>query len=136
MTPRLLVTALLALALAADTATRLEAQGFTAALLGTITDSDGGVLPGVTVTVTNLEPGQERVVVTDTQGRYTLPLLPPGQYRASAELPGFRRAVREPITLNVNQQQRADFTLAVGILSEEVIVTAELPMVQTNTATV
>lgn len=133
---RHLMTALTVLALTTAAAARMDAQGFTAVLLGTITDADGGVLPGVTVTVTNIENGQERVVVTDSQGRFTLPLLPPGQYRAAAEIQGFRRAIREPITLNVNQQQRADFSLDVGTLSEEVIVRAELPMVQTNTATV
>lgn len=113
-----------------------HAQAFTATLIGTIVDSNGGVMPGVTVTITNIGTGQERVVVTDGEGRYTLPLLPPGQYRATAELQGFRRAVREPIALNVNQQQRVDFTLEVGSLSEELIVVAELPMVQTSTATV
>lgn len=133
---RHLMTALLVLALTTAAAAASSAQGFTAVLLGTITDSDGGVLPGVTVMVTNIENGQERTVVTDAQGRYTLPLLPPGQYRATAEIQGFRRAVRGPITLNVNQQQRADFTLDVGVLTEEVIVRAELPMVQTHTATV
>ncbi len=123
-------------ALVLSTAALSYGQGFTAVLLGTVADSDGGVLPGVTVTISNLDTGQERVVVSDEQGRYTLPLLPPGRYRAVAELQGFRRAVREPITLNVNQQQRADFTLEVGAVSEEVVVTAMLPMVQTNTATV
>src|SRR5687767_4981381 len=93
-------------------------------------------MPGAIVTVTNLGTAQERTVTTDAQGRYTVPLLPPGQYRVSAELEGFKRGVREPITLQVNQLQRADFTLDVGAMSEEVVVTAELPMVQTNTATV
>ncbi len=117
-------------------ATAASGQAFTAALVGTIFDSDRGVLPGATVTVTNIETGQERAVVTNDEGRYSVPLLPPGQYRAAAELQGFRRAVREPIPLNVNQQQRADFTLEVGQVNEEIVVTADLPLVQVNTATV
>lgn len=112
------------------------AQAFTASLLGTISDSEGGVLPGATVTVTNIDNGQERTASADAAGRYAFPLLPPGQYRVAAELEGFKRVIREPITLQVNQQQRADFSLEVGALSEAVLVTAELPMVQTNTATV
>lgn len=132
------ISRLLALAslLAAGTASAVYGQAFTATLVGTVVDSDGGVLPGTTITVTNVETGQERTVVTNEEGRYNVPLLPPGQYRAAAELQGFRRAVREPIALNVNQQQRADFTLEVGAVTEEVLVTAELPLVQTNTATV
>jgi hypothetical protein len=126
----------LATLLTAGTAPAVYGQAFTATLVGTVIDSDGGVLPGTTITVTNVETGQERAVVTNEEGRYNVPLLPPGQYRAAAELQGFRRAVREPIALNVNQQQRADFKLEVGAVTEEVLVTAELPLVQTNTATV
>ncbi|MBA3269765.1 MAG: TonB-dependent receptor [Acidobacteria bacterium] len=128
--------ATLSLLLAWSTVPLVHGQGFTAALVGTVFDSEGGVLPGVTITVTNLDTGQERELVTDSEGRYGVPLLPPGRYRASAGLAGFRRALREPIPLNVNQQQRADFTLEVGAVTEDVVVTAELPMVQTNTATV
>lgn len=127
---------ILTLLLVASTATLAHAQAFTASLVGTISDSNGGVLPGAMVTITNLGTSQERTVVTDGEGRYSVPLLPPGQYRIVAELDGFRRAVREPVPLNVNQQQRADFSLDVGALNEELIVVAELPMVQTNTATV
>ena len=127
---------IIALLLVVVSAANAHGQAFTASLVGTVTDSDGGVMPGAIVTVTNLGTAQERTVTTDAQGRYTVPLLPPGQYRVSAELEGFKRGVREPITLQVNQLQRADFTLDVGAMSEEVVVTAELPMVQTNTATV
>ncbi|MCA1585192.1 MAG: TonB-dependent receptor [Acidobacteria bacterium] len=130
------VTLALALLLATGAASLAHAQAFTAGLAGTVFDSDGGVLPGATVIVTNIDNGQERTVASDQEGRYAVPLLPPGQYRVVAELQGFRRAIREPISLSVNQQQRADFTLGVGAINEEVIVTAELPMVQTNTATV
>ena len=126
----------LAAVLAVVTAPAVNGQGFTAALVGSVVDGAGGVMPGATVIVTNIDTGQERVVVTSREGRYNVPLLPPGRYRAVAEMQGFRRAVREPIVLNVNQQQRADFELEVGAVAEEVLVTAELPLVQTNTATV
>ena len=135
MTPRVRLMMCCAL-LSATVATTASGQAFTAALVGTVFDSGSGVLPGATLTVTNLDTGQEREAVSDDQGRYAIPLLPPGRYRATAGLQGFRRSVREPIVLNVNQQQRADFTLEVGAVSEDVVVTAELPMVQTNTATV
>jgi hypothetical protein len=111
-------------------------QAFTASITGTVVDSNGGVVPGTTVTITNLGTGQEWTAVTDTEGRYTLPLLPPGSYRVATTLEGFKSATREPVPIQVNQQQRVDFTLEVGALSEQVTVTAELPIVQTNTATV
>ena len=88
------------------------------------------------MTITNLGTGQEWTAVTDTVGRYTLPLLPPGSYRVATAIQGFKSSTREPVTIQVNQQQRVDFTLEVGALSEQVTVTAELPIVQTNTATV
>ena len=111
-------------------------QAFTASITGTVIDANGGVVPGTTVTITNLGTSQEWTAVTDTVGRYTLPLLPPGSYRVATAIEGFKSATREPVTIQVNQQQRVDFTLEVGALSEQVTVTAELPIVQTNTATV
>jgi hypothetical protein len=134
--PQVLGRLALAFSLVAVLATSVLGQAFTATVLGTISDGAGGVLPGVTVTVTNLATGQARTAVTDEGGRFSLPLLPPGTYRISAELTGFKTAVRDAVRLEVNQQQRADFTLEIGAISEEVTVTAELPMVQTTTATV
>src|SRR5437870_7970850 len=99
-----------ALSIVAGAASLVRAQAFTATLLGTVSDSGGGVLPGATITITNTGNGQEWTAVADPQGRYTVPLLPPGTYRMAAELQGFKRSVREPIPLQVNQQQRADFT--------------------------
>jgi hypothetical protein len=111
-------------------------QAFTASITGTVSDSDGGIVPGTTVTVTNLGTGQDWTATTDSAGHYTLPLLPPGTYRVATVLQGFKSATREPVPIQVNQQQRVDFTLEVGQLSEQVTVTATLPMVQTSTATV
>ena len=66
----------------------------TATISGTVKDSSGGVLPGVTVTIRNTETGVERTVVTGAEGRYHAPSLPVGNYEVIAELQGFRRAVR------------------------------------------
>lgn len=64
-------------------ATSVEAQGFTASMLGTVTDSTGAALPGVTVTITAAQTSQKRVVTTDTAGHYVAPLLPPHRARAA-----------------------------------------------------
>ncbi len=61
------------------------------AIEGTISDTSGGVLPGVTVTISNVETGAERTVVTNERGLYRAPLLPLGKYRVVAELQ-FRRS--------------------------------------------
>ena len=135
MKPHISLAAALYVLLTAGAAA-VYGQAFTATLVGTVADTGAGILPGATVSITNIGTGQQWTATTDGQGHYNVPLLPPGSYRVSAELQGFKRSVREPITLQVNQQQRADFTLDLGQMSEEVVVTAELPMVQTNTATV
>jgi hypothetical protein len=60
-------------------------------LVGTVRDASGGVMPGVTVTVTNMDTNATRVVVTDGQGFYSAPGLEPGRYTVVAELSGFTR---------------------------------------------
>ena len=65
------------------------AQQTEARIAGTISDQNGGVLPGVTVTVTSSATGAARTAVTDEQGRYTITNLPPGTYTVAAELSGF-----------------------------------------------
>ncbi len=112
------------------------AQTFTGTFVGTVSDATGAALAGATVTVTNLETSLTRTVSTDTSGSYVATLLPPGDYKIAVELKGFKRAVREKVSLLVNQEQRLDFTLAVGDVSEQIVVTEEGPLVQTESATV
>src|SRR5947209_19576114 len=95
-------------------------QGFSASVLGTVTDNTGGVVPKATVTVTNLGTGQQSVLTTDANGSYQAPLLPPGNYRVAVEQPGFKRSVVEPLVLNVDERQRLDFKLELGAVSENV----------------
>jgi hypothetical protein len=111
-------------------------QGFTAVVLGTVTDSSGAVLPGVTITVTNVGTGQARTLVSDGRGTYQALQLPPGQYTVAAEIQGFRRVVREDIRLQVDQRQQLDFKLELGQVSENVTVVGEAAQIQTETATV
>ena len=65
------------------------AQGTGASITGVITDAQGGVLPGVTLTARNIETGIIRTSVTETDGQYRLVALPPGRYDLTAELQGF-----------------------------------------------
>jgi hypothetical protein len=102
---------------------------------GTVTDSSGALLPGVTIEATNAATGAVRTAVTGTDGLYTIPLLPPGDYSVKATLQGFRVSLREGVRVTVTETARVAFQLEVGQLSETITVTAEATLVETSNAT-
>lgn len=108
----------------------------TGELLGAVVDTQGGVLPGVTVEATNSDTGFTRRAVTDPRGEYRLPSVPVGTYSIRAELAGFRPAVREGVVVNLGTSVKVDFQLELGNLQEEVVVTAAAPLVETTRADV
>src|SRR6266516_4692309 len=84
----------------------------TGAITGLVSDSSGGVLPGVTIEVTSSDTGQVRTAVTAGDGFYTVPLLNPGRYQVQATLAGFRTTIRDGIVVVVvNETARADLQL-------------------------
>ena len=101
---------------------------------GTVKDQQGGVMPGVTVTATNQATNQAEVTVTDEAGFYILNQLQPGQYTVSAELQGFKKSSRTGVQLDAAGSITMDLTLETGDLSEEVTVTAEAALLQTDVA--
>jgi len=109
-------------------------QGNTGRILGSVTDATGAVIGGVRVTVTDVDRGTSRVLVTDEAGAYNAPSLPPGTYRVGAELTGFKTVERPNIVLEVGRELKVDFTLEPGAISEKVTVTDEAPMVETANA--
>ncbi|MBI4456676.1 MAG: TonB-dependent receptor [Acidobacteria bacterium] len=113
----------------------LYGQTRTAAISGTVNDSTGAILPGVTVAIHNVDTGLIREVVTDDQGRYRAPELAVGNYEVRAELAGFQTAVHKGIELAVGTEVIVNFALQIGEISEEVVVTGEAPLVNTTTAT-
>ncbi|MFA5909068.1 MAG: TonB-dependent receptor [Vicinamibacterales bacterium] len=96
---------------------------------GTIKDEQGAMLPGVTVTVVNIDTGDQRVVVTNERGLYRAPLLSLGTYRVSAELQGFRKFEQTGVSLRAGQTAVIDLQLTVGALTETITVTADAPLV-------
>jgi len=98
-----------------------------AAITGTVTDSTGAVLPGVTVTATNSATGNTFVGVTDDRGNYRVPVRV-GTYQITAELQGFATAARNDVQLLVGQNATLSFQLAPSTVQETVTVTGEAPL--------
>src|SRR5688572_30666540 len=107
-----------------------------AVILGTVTDESGSVIPGATVTVTNIGTAEKRSAISNDRGDYDVPALNIGQYEVSVEHTGFRREVVRGLVLVVNQRARVDFRMQVGTVTQEVVVAATTPLVQTDDATV
>jgi hypothetical protein len=105
-------------------------------IVGAITDPSGGVIPDVSVTVSNPDRGFTRRVVSDSAGEYTTPRVPIGNYVITVEKTGFQRLVRSGITLQVGQTVRIDMTLQIGSVSQEVLVNSNVPRVETETAAI
>ena len=105
----------------------------TGEIRGTATDSSGAVLPGVTVTVLNIDTGVTATFVTNNDGLYDTVSTPTGNYQISFEKAGFKKLVRGPITLEVNTITE-NATLGVGAVSELVSVSAEAPILETESA--
>jgi hypothetical protein len=124
-----ILSALLSLSLAAPALA--QSQGANGAIEGTVSDSSGGVLPGVTVTVTNIETGLERSLTTNEKGLYRAPLLPLGTYRVVAELQGFKKFEQAGIKLSVGQSAVVNVAMGVGTVSETVTVNADSPLIDT-----
>src|SRR5262249_16991239 len=99
-------------------------------------DQTGAVLPGATVTATNLETGGQIVGVSDARGEYRLASVPPGKYRVQAELAGFTTVVVSSVELLVGQNATLPFSLKLAQVTETLTVTGESPLVDTASSQV
>ena len=111
------------------------AQVTTGEVVGRVADESGGVLPGATITVQNLGTGDMRTTVATDTGDYLVTLLPIGNYLVRIELQGF--SIQESkVAVRSGEQIRVDGRLRVGSVTETVSVTAEAPLLQTESATI
>src|SRR5262245_43830463 len=108
----------------------------TGTITGSITDESKALIPGVDVTVRNTDTGLTRTTLSNEQGRYEAPNLPVGSYEVTAKISGFGTAVRRGIDLAVGRTAVVDLTLPVATRQEELVGTAEAPLVELSTATV
>ena len=130
------VSGVAALALWAGAPVLAGAQGGTGQIEGVVEDEQGGVLPGVTVTLRNQASGVQRLAVTQADGRYRFPVLGPGRYTLRAELGGFTPQEARNIEITIGLALRQDFTLKVGTLTQSIVVSGEAPVVDTTKAEV
>lgn len=103
--------------------TTVFGQSATATLSGTILDETGAVVPDVKVTVLNVSTTLRRQATTSRDGSFTIPLLPPGRYKVTAEREGFATVQVPDVVLNVNDQRAFLIQLKAGVVSETITVT-------------
>ena len=109
-----------------------RAQEIAGSIRGTVLDATGAFVSGAKVTAVQTETGLERSVSSDSQGGYVLVELPVGHYRLEAEAKGFKKYVREGISLDVNQTATVTIHLIVGMPTQEVRVEADASLVETT----
>ena len=110
-----------------------SAQQITGSILGSVHDAQGRSLPGVTVTVLSEElPGGPRIYVTDADGRYRFPNLPPGAYTLTAELPEFGTYRDEGLRVQVGGTTERRIGLELAEILETITVTGEVPLVDSR----
>jgi len=110
------------------------AQEFRASISGEVADASSAAVAGATVTVTSVERNTATVAVTNAAGRYLVQFLLPGRYTLAAEKPGFKKLLRTGISLESADHLSLDVALQVGDLTQSVSVTAEAPLLETETA--
>jgi hypothetical protein len=111
-----------------------SAQQDAATLIGEVRDASGGVLPGATITITNVATNISVTTVTNDRGVYTVPSLRPGEYSITAEMQGFSRTIRSGLILQVAQVARVDLTLQTSQVTETVQVVGAAPLIETQTS--
>ena len=122
----------LALAVSVVLASSLLAQG-ESSIEGTVTDSSGGAIPSVTIQIKNLETGAGRSLTTDESGRFSAAALPIGQYEVRAEKIGFRKEIKNGISLVVAQRLTIDLVLQIGDVRQTVEVASAPTLVAVTT---
>jgi len=126
------------IALAAGPAFAQAVGATTGAINGKVSDATGGVMPGVTVTISSPSMQGVRTAVTNEEGSYRFPAIPPGEYKMTYELEGFSTVVREGIRVGLGFTATVNTELKVASLTESVTVSGQSPVVDitsTKTAT-
>ena len=113
-----------------------SAQVLYGSVVGTLKDATGAVVPGATVMVKSQSTGLSREVVTDQSGYYSIPNLPEGSYDLSVTANGFKPYTQTGLGVRINAVTRADVSIELGGVAEEVSVEATSAVLQTATTDV
>lgn len=112
-----------------------HAQTTSGLITGTITDSTGAVIPGAHVQLANQATGIQRSAVTDANGYYSVPELPPGVYDVTVNKEGFASQNLANVHLEVNQSEALNFKMGVTASTQTVQVNADIQQINTTSAT-
>ena len=132
---RRLVSLTLAILLVVGATARAQ-ESASSGIVGVVTDTTQAALPGATVTVTQVGTSAQRVVVTDGEGRFSVPGLRPATYSVKVELAGFAAAEIKELTLRTGETMRPTLILGLENVSEQITVTGQTPLLQTQSASV
>lgn len=113
-----------------------DTQNGMAAIVGTVADVSGGVIPRTSVQLVEVASGRVHQVASDWQGEFRIASLPPGEYRIEATASGFRKAVRTNVALENRDVALVTVTLAVGMVADSITVMAEAPLLQAQSGAI
>ncbi len=114
----------------------LSAQSNEGQITGKVFDATKAVMDGVAISAINIATNVAQTATTNKDGVYSIPALPPGAYRVILEKTGFKKIVREPITVEGGSTKEIDFDMLVGDTASEVTINADVPLIQEGTSTV
>jgi hypothetical protein len=117
-------------------ALNLFAQVDAGAILGTVKDASGAIIPGVKVTLTNDDTGATQLTTTGSNGEYIFAPVKIGTYSVTAEFKGFKRVEHPHVSVDVQQRVAVNFDLPPGEMTQTVTVSTEAPLLQTEDASV
>ena len=112
----------------------LLAQEFRATISGRVLDPQDAVISGAKIVATQIDTEAKFETVSATDGLYTIPFLPPGNYRLTAEIAGFKRYLRDNFIAGANERLAVDIRMEVGAATETISVTSEAPVLQSASA--
>ncbi len=114
----------------------LLAQSERGSIVGVITDSSGAVVPGATVTITNLGNKTVLTLTTNDEGIYDAPFLPPATYEVAAIATGFGKTLNNNVVVNVGQRVSVNLELSAGSIQSNVLIVDTPQLVQTESASI
>src|ERR1700730_14781811 len=117
----------------AVTPAALFSQNVHGKISGVVSDNTGASVGGCDVTLVNLDTNESNKITTDASGNYSFPNISPGRYKIQAEKSGFKIFVQQQIVVEIESGLKIDIALSVGAATETIEVTAQTPLLQTET---